>query len=195
MSSGRRRALPYFLLAPGVIWLDPLLRRPDVLHGAALARVRESSPNFEFTWHWANFPTPEGLRHPVPPLLLLRRVATCSPADRLSAGLRDRLQGGAWRNAMLFAVVAPFFTTYLIRTLAWKTILADQSPVVSVLDTLGLTSERPRPRHQRRGDRRSHLQLPAVHGPADLRQPRAHRREVDRGRPGPLHLATQAFRR
>ena len=31
---------------------------------------------------------------------------------------------------MLFAVVAPFFTTYLIRTLAWKTILYDQSPVV-----------------------------------------------------------------
>ena len=30
---------------------------------------------------------------------------------------------------MLFAVVAPFFTTYLIRTFAWQTILSDQSPV------------------------------------------------------------------
>ena len=49
-------------------------------------------------------------------------------------------KGGKWRNAMLFAVVAPFFTTYLIRTLAWKTMLDDQSPVVSVLNTLGLTS-------------------------------------------------------
>ncbi len=39
-------------------------------------------------------------------------------------------KGGKWRNAMLFAVVAPFFTTYLIRTLAWKTMLDDQSPVV-----------------------------------------------------------------
>ena len=56
---------------------------------------------------------------------------------------------GRWRNALLFAVVAPFFTTYLIRTLAWETILSDQSPVV----------ERPAarsgwsPRRPRAGDR------------------------------------------
>jgi spermidine/putrescine transport system permease protein len=47
-------------------------------------------------------------------------------------------KAGRWRNALLFAVIAPFFTTYLIRTLAWETILSDQSPVVEVLDTLGL---------------------------------------------------------
>jgi spermidine/putrescine transport system permease protein len=49
-------------------------------------------------------------------------------------------RAGKWRNAMLFAVVAPFFTTYLIRTIAWETILSDQSPVVNVLNTLGLSS-------------------------------------------------------
>jgi spermidine/putrescine transport system permease protein len=38
-------------------------------------------------------------------------------------------------------VVAPFFTTYLIRTIAWKTILADESPVVSVLQALQLVPE------------------------------------------------------
>jgi spermidine/putrescine transport system permease protein len=47
-------------------------------------------------------------------------------------------KAGRWRNLLLFAVVAPFFTTYLIRTLAWETILSDQSPVVGVLDFLGL---------------------------------------------------------
>ncbi len=36
-------------------------------------------------------------------------------------------------------MIAPFFTTYLIRTIAWKTILSDESPVVSVLQTLSLT--------------------------------------------------------
>ncbi len=39
---------------------------------------------------------------------------------------------------MLFAVVAPFFTTYLIRTLAWETILADQSPVTEFMHAIGL---------------------------------------------------------
>ena len=38
-------------------------------------------------------------------------------------------------------MVAPFFTTYLIRTIAWKTILSDDSPVVSVLQTLQLVPE------------------------------------------------------
>lgn len=42
---------------------------------------------------------------------------------------------------MLFAVVAPFFTTYLIRTIAWKTILDDSSPVVSFLKTIHLVPQ------------------------------------------------------
>jgi spermidine/putrescine transport system permease protein len=42
---------------------------------------------------------------------------------------------------MLFGVVAPFFTTYLIRTISWKTILSDSSPVVSVLEFLQLAPD------------------------------------------------------
>ena len=48
------------------------------------------------------------------------------------------LRAGRWRNVLLFAVIAPFFTTYLIRTLAWQTILSDQSAVVDFLGSLGL---------------------------------------------------------
>ena len=42
-----------------------------------------------------------------------------------------------WRLLLLFAVIAPFFTTYLIRTIAWETILADDSPIVDVLQASG----------------------------------------------------------
>ena len=34
-------------------------------------------------------------------------------------------KAGRWRNLMLILVVAPFFTSFLIRTLAWKIILSD----------------------------------------------------------------------
>jgi spermidine/putrescine transport system permease protein len=47
-------------------------------------------------------------------------------------------RAGRWKNVLLFAVVAPFFTTYLIRTLAWTTILSDDSFVVDFLGSLGL---------------------------------------------------------
>ncbi|MGZ4408731.1 MAG: ABC transporter permease, partial [Gaiellaceae bacterium] len=39
-------------------------------------------------------------------------------------------RGGRWKNVLLLCIVAPFFVTYLIRTLAWQTILADHGFVV-----------------------------------------------------------------
>ena len=47
-------------------------------------------------------------------------------------------RGGRWRNALLLAVIAPFFVTYLIRTLSWQTILSDSGTVVSVFEAVGL---------------------------------------------------------
>ncbi len=47
-------------------------------------------------------------------------------------------RGGRWKNLLLLFIVAPFFVTYLIRTLAWETILADQGPVVGFLRGVGI---------------------------------------------------------
>ncbi len=45
-------------------------------------------------------------------------------------------RGGRWKNLLLLFIVAPFFVTYLIRTLAWETILADHGFVVHTLQHL-----------------------------------------------------------
>src|SRR5204863_9023209 len=50
------------------------------------------------------------------------------------------LKSGRWRNLFLLLVVAPFFVTYLIRTLAWETILSDNGFVVNTLQSLGILS-------------------------------------------------------
>ncbi len=47
-------------------------------------------------------------------------------------------KAGKWRNIMLILVIAPFFCSFLIRTYAWKTILADQSPVTQLLNFFNL---------------------------------------------------------
>ena len=47
-------------------------------------------------------------------------------------------RGGRFKNILLGLVVVPFFTNFLIRTLAWKTILGDQGTVVSVLRGLSI---------------------------------------------------------
>jgi spermidine/putrescine transport system permease protein len=50
-------------------------------------------------------------------------------------------KAGRWRNLMLVAVIAPFFTSFLIRTLSWQLILADQGWVVDALRFLHLLGE------------------------------------------------------
>ena len=45
-------------------------------------------------------------------------------------------KAGRWKNLMLVLVIAPFFTSFLIRTLSWKLILADDGLVVSTLQVL-----------------------------------------------------------
>src|SRR5205807_3440139 len=45
-------------------------------------------------------------------------------------------RGGRWKNLLLLFIVAPFFVTYLIRTLAWESILSDNGLVVRTLQHL-----------------------------------------------------------
>ena len=50
-------------------------------------------------------------------------------------------KSGRWKNLMLVLVIAPFFTSFLVRTLAWKSILADNGFVVELLKTLQVLPE------------------------------------------------------
>ena len=45
-------------------------------------------------------------------------------------------KAGQWRNLMLVAVIAPFFTSFLVRTLSWKLLLGDTSFLVDILNAL-----------------------------------------------------------
>lgn len=47
-------------------------------------------------------------------------------------------KSGRYKNLLLGLVILPFFVTFLVRTLAWKTILADGGIVVRTLDTIGM---------------------------------------------------------
>jgi spermidine/putrescine transport system permease protein len=45
-------------------------------------------------------------------------------------------KAGRYKNLMLVAVIAPFFTSFLVRTLSWKLLLGDHGFIVSVLRDL-----------------------------------------------------------
>ena len=47
-------------------------------------------------------------------------------------------KSGRWKNLMLVLVIAPFFTSFLIRTLSWKLLLRDDGFIVNTLQFLHL---------------------------------------------------------
>jgi spermidine/putrescine transport system permease protein len=47
-------------------------------------------------------------------------------------------KAGRWRNLLLVLVIAPFFTSFLLRTTAWSTILSDSSIVVQFMENTGM---------------------------------------------------------
>jgi spermidine/putrescine transport system permease protein len=141
----RRRLIPAGLLGPGVIWLVLFFIVPMYFMGEmALRSGSLATGGFAFTWEWSNFPDALDGRGEQ----ILRTIWYSGAATLLCLLIAYPLAyaiafkvSPKWRLLFLFAVVAPFFTTYLIRTIAWKTILADPSPVVSILQTVGLVPE------------------------------------------------------
>ncbi len=135
----RRRIVPYFLLGPGAIWLVIFFVVP-LYYMFRLSLNSGAFGSFHFDWHWANYSDALSLYD----TQFVRSFVYAGIATGIALVLAYPLaytiafKAGKWRNLLLFAVVAPFFTTYLIRTLAWETILSDDSPVVSVLKSVGL---------------------------------------------------------
>ena len=131
----RHRGLtPYLLLAPGVLWLAIFFLIP--LGFLAYESLQSGIfPNFEFSWEFSNFSAALSDYHEQ----LTRSFVYAGIATVACLLLAYPLvywiafRAGPWRNLFLLMIVAPFFVTYLVRTLAWLNILADQGPVVGFL--------------------------------------------------------------
>jgi spermidine/putrescine transport system permease protein len=140
----RRRLVPYWLLLPGAAWLIVFFIIPMVSMGRLSLYTGASftegfTPGFEISNYTDSL---SGNTEQLFRSFFYAGTATLVAlliAYPLAYAIA--LKAGRWKLLLLFAVVAPFFTTYLIRTIAWKTILADESPVVDVLQFLMLVPE------------------------------------------------------
>ena len=140
MATVRRRLTPYFLLSPGAFWLILFFVVPMGYMAELSLRSGTLETGFQFSWNWANYS--DALSLYKDPFIRAFEYAGAATVIAFLIGYplayAIAFRGGKWKNAMLFAVIAPFFTTYLIRTYAWQTILSDQSPVTKAFDSVGL---------------------------------------------------------
>jgi spermidine/putrescine transport system permease protein len=136
----RQRSVPYWLLGPGLLWLIIFFVVPMYFMGEMALRSGSLEKGFTFDWAWSNFPDAlSGRGEQITRSFFYAGTATVLAlliAYPLAYAIAFR--AGRFKLLLLFAVIAPFFTTYLIRTIAWKTILFDDGTVVSVLQSLGL---------------------------------------------------------
>jgi len=139
----RQRLVPFWLLGPGLLWLIVFFVVPMYFMGELALRSGTLTTGYTFNWEWANFSAAlSGHEEQVVRSFFYAGTATLLAlliAYPLAYAIAFRV--GRYKLLVLFAVIAPFFTTYLIRTIAWKTILSDSSPIVSVLQTLALIPE------------------------------------------------------
>ena len=140
----RRRLVPYGLLGPGAIWLILFFVVPMYFMGELALRSGTFTEGFTFSGEFANFPDAlDGRGEQIFRTFLYSGAATILAlliAYPLAYAIAVKASP-RWRLLLLFAVIAPFFTTYLIRTIAWKTILADSSPLVDVLQFLAIVPD------------------------------------------------------
>jgi spermidine/putrescine transport system permease protein len=144
-TSGRRRSrvAPYAMVLPAVVYLGVFFVYPLwSLLRTSLSRNSGSVflPTLEFDWAWSNYGDAfTDFRDQIGRSLVYAGVATLiCLALAYPLAYVIAFKSGRYKNLLLGLVILPFFVTFLVRTLAWKTILADDGWVVSAFDAVGL---------------------------------------------------------
>jgi len=144
-TSGRRRSrvAPYAMALPALVYLGVFFVYPLwSLLRTSLSRNSGSVflPTLEFDWAWSNYGDAfTDFRDQI-----VRSFGYAGLATVICLVMAYPLayviafKAGRYKNLLLGLVILPFFVTFLVRTLAWKTILADDGWVVSAFDAVGL---------------------------------------------------------
>ncbi|MEY4136478.1 MAG: hypothetical protein RL205_606 [Actinomycetota bacterium] len=138
----KRSRTGYILLFPGIAWLLVFFAIPLVTLFATSLQVPVPGkpgyyqPGLEFS----NYATALSEYWPQ----FIRSLVYAGIATALALVIAYPLayfiamKAGSWRSFLLVLVVAPMFASFLLRTYAWKTILADDGVITSTLNALHL---------------------------------------------------------
>jgi spermidine/putrescine transport system permease protein len=142
-TEARRRLAPYGLLKPGILWLALFYLAPlfTLLRQSLSSLPSRFAVEAEFDWNFSNYTDAFSDFRPQ----FERGFLYAGTATVLCIAIGYPLayviafRGGRWKNVLLGLVVVPFFTSYLIRTIAWQSLLADTGPFLDLAETFKLT--------------------------------------------------------
>jgi len=125
--------IPYLLLGPGLLWLFVFFVVPLVRLGE---KSLEGNGLTNYSNAFSDYGTVIGRTFKFAALATIACIVLGYPLAYVIA-----MRAGRYKNALLALVVLPFFTTYLIRAIAWRTLLADGGPIVGFLRGISLMGD------------------------------------------------------
>ena len=136
--------VPYLLLTPGLIWLAIFYIYPSIQ--MFISSFWSGSLEHGFTFSLANVHNyTDGLSRYQEQIVrsvffaAAATVATFLISFPLAYTIAFR--AGHYKNLLLFLVIAPFFTSFLLRVISWRTILGDDGLLLGPLKSAGLVSD------------------------------------------------------
>jgi spermidine/putrescine transport system permease protein len=141
----RRGTTGYLLLIPAVVWLALFFVVPfySLVATSLYDPAGSVFRGYEMTWAFGNYV--DALREFWAPLVRSLAYAAIATAICLVLGYvlayAIAFKSGRWKNLMLVLVIAPFFTSFLVRTLSWKLLLADDGFIVNALQVLQIVGD------------------------------------------------------
>src|SRR3954452_8348693 len=137
----RRRLWPYLLLLPGLAWLIAFFLVPILSQTYVSLQTGNLEEGFQFDWAWSTYS--DALSNYSDQFL--RSFGYAAVATVLALIISFPLAyyiafKSRRKNLLLLLIILPFFTSYLVRTIAWQTILSDDGFVVDTLQSFGILS-------------------------------------------------------
>lgn len=136
-------AMPYLLLLPGMLWLLVFFLAPILTLVSTSTKVPGMGiGEFVQQYRWANYwDAITAMQTQFIRTFVYAIIATLlALAISYPLAYAIAFKSGRWKNVLLVLVVAPFFCSFILRTIAWRQILAQDGLVFKTLHSLHLIS-------------------------------------------------------
>jgi spermidine/putrescine transport system permease protein len=133
---------PYLFLVPGGLWLVTFFVVPMIVMASVSLQEGSLGSGYALTWNFGVYPEviSQWSQQLTRSFVYAVIVTLLTLVIGYPIAYTIAVRGGRWKSILLLLVILPFFTAYLIRTLSWKLILADNGFVLGTLKDLGLLS-------------------------------------------------------
>ncbi len=135
-----RWAVPYLLLTPGGLWLTIFFVVPMLAMASVSLQEGSLARGFALTWNFGIYP--DAILRWDTQLIRSLQYGLIATALTMLIGYpmayTIAFRGGRYKNILLLLVILPFFTSFIIRTISWKFVLADQGILLGTLKNWGL---------------------------------------------------------